>query len=103
MIQSSQITMYLDGIATPLHDPMFGVSHQSDPGSSFEQLVDAGAITCLTVTDEDKGSTRSNINSATSVKFVVSTSSGDVELNGSVFQIDDAFGGTHYSLVFLVS
>ena len=103
MIQSNQITMYLDGVATPLKDPVFGVAHTSSPSASFEDVLSEGTLNCLTVTDEDAGTTRSDIDSATTVKFVVSTASGSVDLNGYVFQIVDAFGGTHYSVSFVVS
>lgn len=103
MIQSGQITMYLDDLATPLHDPVFGVAHQSPPGTSFEDIVSAGTLSCLTITATDVGSTRTNIDAATTVRFVVSTNSGDVNVNGSVQQITDAFGGGYYSVAFVVS
>ena len=103
MIQSNQITLYLDGVATPMQDPAFGIGHTGAPGDSFENVLDSGQLSTITVTAVDSGSIRDSINSASNVKFVVNTSSGDVDVNGTVEQVNDAFGGTHYSIVFLVS
>lgn len=103
MIQANQITMVLDGVTTPIHNPVFGVSHQSAPGTSFEDIVDAGTLSCLTITAENSGSTRASVEAANKVKFVVTKDSGNVDLNGTVHQVSDAFGGSHYSIVFLVS
>ena len=95
--------MYLDDVLTPLHDPKFGMAHTSAAGSSFEDVVSNGTLNCLTITDLDSGSTRTSIDSATTVKFVVTINSVDVDINGSVYQIDDAFGGTHFTVIFVVS
>jgi hypothetical protein len=103
MIQSDQIILYLDDVATPMHDPVFGVAHTGSPGDSFEDVLGAGQLSTITATAVDSGSTRANIDSASKVKFVVNTSSGDVDVNGTVYQVDDAFGGSHYSVAFLVS
>ena len=103
MIQSNQITLYLDGVATPMHDPAFGIGHTGDPGDSFEYVLGSGQLSAITVTAVDSRSTRDSINSASDVKFVVNTSSGNVDVNGTVEQVNDAFGGTHYYLLFLVS
>ena len=103
MIQSNQITLYLDGVATPLQDPSFGIGHTGNPGDSFESVLDSGQLSAITVTAVDSGSTRDSVNSASDVKFVVTTSSGDVDVNGTVEQVNDAFDGTHYFIVFLVS
>jgi hypothetical protein len=103
MIQSNQITLYLGDVATPMHEPVFGIGHTGNPGDSFEDVLSAGQLSAITVTAVDSGSTRANIDSASKVKFVVSTSSGNVDINGTVEQVSDAFGGSHYSVVFLVS
>jgi hypothetical protein len=103
MINSNQITLYLDGVATPMKDPVFGVGHTGNPGDSFEDVLSAGQLSAITATAIDSGSTRASVNSASNVKFVVNTSSGDVDVNGTVEQVNDAFGGSHYSIVFLVS
>jgi hypothetical protein len=103
MIQPNQITLYLDGMATPMHDPVFGIGHTGNPGDSFEDVLSAGQLSTITLTAVDSGSTRANIDSASNVKFVASTDSGDVDINGTVYQVADAFGGSHYSVVFLVS
>jgi len=103
MIQSNRITLYLDDVATPMHEPAFGIGHTGNPGDSFEDVLSAGQLSTITVTAVDSGSTRANIDSASKVKFVVNTSSGDVNINGTVQEISDAFGGSHYSVVFLVS
>ena len=103
MIQSNQITLYLDGVATPMHEPVFGIGHTGDPGDSFEDVLSAGQLSAITATAVDSGSTRANISAAKAVRFVVSTASGDVDVNGSVEQVQDEFGGTHFSIWFLVS
>ena len=103
MIHSNQITLYLDGVATPMHDPVLGVAHTGSPDDSFEDVLNSGQLSAITVTAVDSGSTRANVNSASEVKFVVTTDSGDVDVNGNVYQVNDAFGGSHYSIVFLVS
>lgn len=86
-----------------MHDPVFGVGHTGSPGNSFEDVLSSGQLSAITVTAVDSGSTRANVNSASEVKFVAATDSGDVDINGTVYQVNDAFGGTHYSIVFLVS
>ena len=86
-----------------MHDPVFGIGHTGNPDDSFEDVLSSGQLSAITATAVDSGSTRSSINSASKVKFVVTTSSGDVDINGTVYQVTDAFGGTHYSIVFLVS
>jgi hypothetical protein len=86
-----------------MHEPAFGIGHTGNPGDSFEDVLSAGQLSTITVTAVDSGSTRANIDSASKVKFVVNTSSGDVNINGTVQEISDAFGGSHYSVVFLVS
>lgn len=103
MILSGNIKMYLDDVLTPLHEPMFGMAHTSASGSSFDDVVNNGTLSCLTITDLDSGSTRANIAAATTVKFVATVNAVDVDINGSVYQIDDAFGGTHFSVIFVVS
>lgn len=95
--------MVVDNITTPLGDPVFGVAHTSAPGTSFEDILAAGTMTCFTITAEDLGTTRADVAAATKVKFVASTGLGDVNINGSVYQIIDAFGGSHFSVVFIPS
>ena len=103
MILSSNISMYLDGVLTPMHNPSFGMSHPLSAVMSFEDVLDAGVLSCLTITAENTGSTRASIEGANTVRFSASTDSGVVEINGSVYQINDVFSGTHYSVVFVVS
>jgi hypothetical protein len=103
MIQSDQITLYLDDVATPMHEPVFGIGHTGNPGDSFDDVLVSGQLSTITATAVDSGSTRASVNAATAVKFVVSTASGNVDVNGSVEQVQDEFGGTHFSISFLVS
>ena len=103
MINSNQITLYLDGVATPMKEPVFGIGYTGGPADSFEDVLSTGQLSAITATAVDSGSARASINSASNVKFVVNTSSGDVDINGTVEQVNDAFGGSHYSIVFLVS
>lgn len=95
--------MHLDGVATPLHEPVFGVAHTLSTNASLEEVLDQSALSCLTVTALDSGSTREGIESASSVSFDVSTKSGVVTLSGSVQQVASAFGGTHYSVAFITT
>jgi len=86
-----------------MHDAVFGIGHTGSPGDSFESVLSSGQLSAITATAVDSGSTKTSIDSASKVKFVVSTDSGDVDVNGTVEQVSDVFGGTHYSIVFLVS
>ena len=95
--------MYLDGVETSVDSPVFGIAHTGVSTDSFEDLLSEGNLSAITMTAVDSGSTRSDIDSATEVKFVVSLSSEDVDINGHVEMIQDAFGETHYSVVFLAS
>ena len=103
MIVSSNIKLYVDDVLTPLHDPEFGVAHTSDASATFDDVVNNGTLNCITLTDVDNGSTKVAISAATTLRLVVTTAQGDVSINVSLFQMQEAYGGTHYSAILPVS